>query len=422
MNDENKSSDKEKTVIFNQSTGGNSSNEDSTRIENPSPTTNSSEKSDGSANSAKDILDKANNNKSGINPGVFAAGVAGAGIAGTAAGAVFSEDLNDVFTPDVTDSSTGNASEVSQASIFGNTDFSTENASENASADSITPTAVTNEEAVDDNSIQMKFSDSEGTYEVTLHDDNGDHQVDSMTVDAQLVDGTNVSYTASGTLLEDTLQNENIELAHSDDYLNHVNDGSFDQFTPVSLGSTDYEIQYGDTLSELAQANQTTVAHIMELNPHLDNPNVIFAGDHIVIPTEDHATNPYQGWNPEWSEHSVDPIQVVQESHDVSQDGFSDSVHSDMNIDEVDSGQIYEHQGGLEGTEEEVYGEQTDDSSFSNDGVDDTGDYENVDWQSVEDQSVDDYAGNFTNEDFDNYESPESYYEASNDLDSMSFF
>jgi hypothetical protein len=93
-----------------------------------------------------------------------------------------------------------------------------------------------------------------------------------------------------------------------------------------------------------------------------------------------------------------------------------------MNIDEVDSGQIYEHQGGLEGTEEEVYGEQTDDSSFSNDGVDDTGDYENVDWQSVEDQSVDDYAGNFTNEDFDNYESPESYYEASNDLDSMSFF
>lgn len=421
MNDENKNADKEKTVIFNQPTGGNSSNEDSTRIENPSPSNNSSEKLDGSANSAKDILEKANNNKPGINPGVFAAAVAGAGIAGTAAGAVFSEDINDVFTPDVTDSSIGNASEVSQASIFGNTDFLTENATENASTGSIISTAATSDEAIDDNSIQMKFSDSEGTYEVTLHDVNADHQVDSVSVDAQLVDGTDVSYTASGTLLEDALQNEHIELAHSDDYLNHVNDGSFDQFTPESLGSTDYEIQYGDTLSELAQTNQTTVAHIMELNPHIDNPNVIFAGDHIVIPTEDHATNPYQGWNPEWSENPVDPIQVEHDNHDVSQDGFSDSAYSEMNIDEIDSGQLYEDQGDFEGTAEEVYGEQTDDSPFGNDDVNNTGEYESVDWQSIEDQPVGDYSDNFTYEDFDNYESPESYYEASNDLDSMSF-
>ena len=419
MNDEIKNSDKEKTVIFNQSSSSNPSNEDSTRIENPSADNNSTNNTDNSQNAAKEVLDKANSkNKSGINPGVFAAGVAGAGIAGVAAGAVFSDEIKDVFTPDVTAASTENAAEVSQASIFGNTETTTENATDNAST---TTTDATTDTSADDNSIHMKFSDAEGTYEVTMHDNNGDHQVDGMTVDAQLVDGSHVSYTASGTLLEEALQSNHVDLAQSDDYLNHVNTGSIEHFTPESLGAADYQIQYGDTLSELAQANHTTVAHIMELNPHIDNPNVIYAGNHIVIPTGDHASNPYEGWNPQWSEPTVDPITIDNDTHHVGHDEFPDSAHPDMGIDEVDPGQIYEEDGGYESAPEEVFGEETNDSPYGYDGVDDTGDYENMDWQSFEDQPVDDYSGHLGNEDFDNYESPESYFEASNDLDSMSF-
>ena len=462
MNDEIKNSDKEKTVIFNQSSSSNPTNEDATRIDSPPVNERSdSTNTDNSQNAAKEVLEKANDkNKSGIKPGIFAAGVAGAGIAGVAGGTVFSDEIKDVFTPDVTSASTEKATEVSQDSIHGNTEATTESSTANASdhagaadhstasdhagtADHSTatvhPTAAdhaggtddsnapafasttTTDGSIDDNSIHMKFSDAEGSYEVTLHDNDGEHHVDEMTVDAQLVDGSHVSFSASGTLLEDLLQKDHFDLANSNDFLSHVNTGSIEHFTPESLGAVDYEIQYGDTLSDLAQANHTTVAHIMELNPNLDNPNVIYAGNHIVIPTGDHASNPYQGWNPQWSEPSVDPSPIENENHHVSHDEFTDSEHHDINIDEVDSGQIYREGGSYESAADEVYGEDTEGSSFEYDGVNDSVDYDSMDWQSFEDQPVDDYYGQLGNEEFDNYESPESYFEASNDLDSMSF-
>lgn len=45
-----------------------------------------------------------------------------------------------------------------------------------------------------------------------------------------------------------------------------------------------YTIQWGDTLSELAVRFGTTVALILEYNPQITNPNVIYAGDEIWIP------------------------------------------------------------------------------------------------------------------------------------------
>jgi len=458
MNDEIKNSDKEKTVIFNQSSSSNPTNEDATRIDSPPVNERSdSTNTDNSQNAAKEVLEKANDkNKSGIKPGIFAAGVAGAGIAGVAGGTVFSDEIKDVFTPDVTSASTEKATEVSQASIHGNTGTTAENTPDQSTATvhptasdyagtadhstaTVHPTAAdhaggtdgsnapafasttTTDGSIDDNSIHMKFSDAEGSYEVTLHDNDGEHHVDEMTVDAQLVDGSHVSFSASGTLLEDLLQKDHFDLANSNDFLSHVNTGSIEHFTPESLGAVDYEIQYGDTLSDLAQANHTTVAHIMELNPNLDNPNVIYAGNHIVIPTGDHASNPYQGWNPQWSEPSVDPSPIENENHHVSHDEFTDSEHHDINIDEVDSGQIYEEGGSYESAADEVYGEDAEGSSFEYDEVNDSVEYDSMDWQSFEDQPVDDYYGQLGNEEFDNYESPESYFEASNDLDSMSF-
>jgi VCBS repeat-containing protein len=47
-----------------------------------------------------------------------------------------------------------------------------------------------------------------------------------------------------------------------------------------------YTIQRGDTLSELAEANNTTVENILIFNLEIDNPDLIKAGDEIVIPPE----------------------------------------------------------------------------------------------------------------------------------------
>lgn len=47
----------------------------------------------------------------------------------------------------------------------------------------------------------------------------------------------------------------------------------------------DYKIQRGDTLSELAKKNNTTVQELMKANPQIKNPNLIYAGETLKIPT-----------------------------------------------------------------------------------------------------------------------------------------
>ena len=44
-------------------------------------------------------------------------------------------------------------------------------------------------------------------------------------------------------------------------------------------------IKQGDTLSKLAIANGTTVAELMKANPNITNPNLIYAGKTLTIPT-----------------------------------------------------------------------------------------------------------------------------------------
>mgnify|MGYP003352267314 CR=1 FL=1 len=116
-------------------------------------------------------------------------------------------------------------------------------------------------------------------------------------------------------------------------------------------------------MSELAQANHTTVAHIMELNPHIENPNVIYAGDNIVIPTGDHASNPYAGWNPEWSQSTVEQIHD-QEIHHVDHDSIPNSDFDGGFGDEVSPEQISDDQGGYDSFPEETYNNDSDGSSY----------------------------------------------------------
>jgi len=48
--------------------------------------------------------------------------------------------------------------------------------------------------------------------------------------------------------------------------------------------TTRYEIQSGDTLSQIAERHGTSVANLMRLNPKIKNPNKIFAGQKIEVP------------------------------------------------------------------------------------------------------------------------------------------
>jgi hypothetical protein len=47
----------------------------------------------------------------------------------------------------------------------------------------------------------------------------------------------------------------------------------------------DYKIKKGDNLTKIAKANGTTVQALLKANPNIKNPNLIFAGETIKIPT-----------------------------------------------------------------------------------------------------------------------------------------
>ena len=48
-------------------------------------------------------------------------------------------------------------------------------------------------------------------------------------------------------------------------------------------GTLTYKIAAGDTLGDIAARFGTTVAKLMALNPHIKNPDLIYAGDSIRI-------------------------------------------------------------------------------------------------------------------------------------------
>ena len=49
-------------------------------------------------------------------------------------------------------------------------------------------------------------------------------------------------------------------------------------------GLISYVVQRGDTLSSIAYRFHTTIAAIMQVNPQITNPNVIYVGQVILIP------------------------------------------------------------------------------------------------------------------------------------------
>lgn len=67
--------------------------------------------------------------------------------------------------------------------------------------------------------------------------------------------------------------------------LKEVNGGTLG---PGYWDSCPYQIRLGDCLSVLAQKFKTTVRHIMDMNPKIQDPDKIFGGDWINMPYPDH--------------------------------------------------------------------------------------------------------------------------------------
>jgi hypothetical protein len=193
--------DVDKTKVQQNSSNTNTvHNDDKTVIDskpNPSETKNAELNDDSKIDSQPDAQNK------GVSKGVLAAGIAGAGAAGLAAGTVFSEEIKGTV-------------EAIAASFTGNSDDIPEVTEEMQGTASLT------------------FSDATGVYEVALTDTIGDGTIDSLHIEAQLVDGTNVQFSASGTFLDQLFNNEQIEVASANDYLSNIF-GVFQGFTPESL-------------------------------------------------------------------------------------------------------------------------------------------------------------------------------------------
>ena len=117
-----------------------------------------------------------------------------------------------------------------------------------------------------------------------------------------------------------------------------------------------YHIVPGDTLSEIALAHGTSVETLMGLNPHIEDPNLIYAGTDLIVPRDDETPDaPAEVLEAEWTD-----IPAFQE------------VESDV----------------------EAHGD---------------GDFQPIDWEEFESQGSADYQDALDHSDFDAYDAPASY-------------
>jgi LysM repeat protein len=221
-----------------------------------------------------------------------------------------------------------------------------------------------------------------GSYEVSFLDNDNDGITDSLTVNGRVVSPENIHYPSASGMVENEL-----ELANVSDY---VQDGA-------NMADTmSYEIQAGDTLSEIAQTNHTTIDHIMALNPQISDADLIYAGNNLVIPTNDNESNPYANWDGDANtQHlTIEPSDALLETVPVEEPILSETEFSNTDWSS------FEDQPMEQYTEEELIQGTSEDYSMSTS-----------------------YENEFSQTDFNSYQSPEGYYDADfgNDVGSSDF-
>jgi LysM repeat protein len=261
-----------------------------------------SETSNPVPNKLDELKSKKSDNK--VSTGLFAAGVAGAAIGGVALGANFSDEIKEVFAVDSFDAPDSPESEAQE--VIPEQETQVNEQAMGIGSDPIqtafhggvgleNPEASLGQEQA--SSFEISSTDESGNiYNVSFVDLDGDGKIDSQSGSIQLVDGTSVSFTETGENLS-SLFNAKPEIASLQDYQGQPE--FINLFSPANTLDTGsathvYEIQAGDTLSEIAEANHTSIEHLMELNPDITDADEIFAGDDLVIPNNDNISNPYE--------------------------------------------------------------------------------------------------------------------------------
>jgi LysM repeat protein len=352
-NPENKQGDDKTRIKFSSDQNNNTSSqkEDSTRIENNGNSksqSDNSKKSDNlnssfnatdnnsdNINKIKEDLKAKPEDKHKITKGTavaagVAAGVVGAA-SGVAAGVHYSDEIKNAFTQTETNAPESIAQEEQNNAQDPNTETTstttnpigtTDNVvsstadhipNENDGAQlvsNVTPDNIQDANINNSSTLNIEYHDSSGTYEISCIDVNSDGKIDSMTMDAQMVDGSNVSYTATGDALDQLLMGD-IQPASQNDYITlDSNSDLIDlnceipEVSNISETSS-YTIQSGDTLSELAAQNNTTVEELMAHNPQIENPNLIYTGDQLNIPNQNVET-----YTPDLNEGIVDDFNI----------------------------------------------------------------------------------------------------------------
>ena len=383
--------DDDKTIVFSSSNKGQEiDNSDKTVVSNDSDKTQiQSSPTISSENIEKPVQESQNssevassnnienlknmNKQSGTSKAAVAAGVVGASVAGAALGTIYSDEIKDAFPVEGFD-----APESPEAEAQTATPENPINQVGNASVVDNAHQAINGTNAPVDHSstYEMSATDAHGnTYSVSFIDNDSDGKIDSQTANIHFVDGSSVTYTETGDNLNPLFSN-NSGIASPGDF------ASIPDFVQDDNSATHiYEVQAGDTLSQIAADNNTSVANIIELNPEISDPDVIYAHQNIEIPNNDNISNPYEGG----VGLGNDSVVYVEES----------IAYNDDSIGVVDEASTPD------------------------------GNYEDVDWNSFEEDPVvadnSDYDSALSQTDFDDYGSTDSYYESGNDSVSSEF-
>jgi LysM repeat protein len=360
LNNQQKQNEVDKTVIFN---SGESTNkvkkDDQTKIEfskdkESVKLINNSEKPDitnpldednvGKTPNTDDLKKNLKKDKKSVPPEVVAAAAAaGAGL-GLGVGTVYSEEIKNVFTTNTSDTPENQEEEIQEVT-------------------GIESDSIPNIE----NELNYQFVDQNGIYEVNMVDLNSDGHADTLSMHAVLVDGSSISYTATGDTLNTLFSSNQTTFAEPIDYVTYLCNNDLPDFDPSVLGAQSYHIQQGDTLTEIAEANNTSIESILALNPQITDENMIYTGDNILIPTGD-TDDLYLCWTPNDIESVSSLTGLNTETSSIVQANFNE-----------------------------------------------------MDWQSFEDQPIDEYSVSLNETDFASMETPESYLDYSNDIDSLDF-
>ena len=346
-----------------------------------------------------------NKSDKGISGGAFAAGVAGAAVAGTALGATYSDEIKGVFAGEGFNSPDSLEAEANQAKPENTADTPlAEFASMNQNSEANTMHGSS--------TFEMSTTDEQGNvYNVTMTDFDGDGKLDIATEEIQLVDGTSISYTATGDQINNSfLQDFNNPPPPQHHTTRNEGDSAPNPEpieTPPTHGINEVEISGTDAEGNFIHVTVTD-----------------YNGDGIADVAHESITTP-GGTTIAFTQtgDQIDTSLFNSSNYASSEDYQSLSGTSDYaqnpseNISEINEAATYQ------APIEDVFGMPNETETPQT--VETGENYENIDWASFSDAPAamesSHYGEQLSETNFDQYQTPESYednniYESGNDI------